>query len=119
MSDTETKPTLDVHERIALIHKRHASVLNAPWGRDLIDLAMATAISPSLAIAETTSPIWLNLVGPSSTGKTSTVELLRGSPLVKPVSRLTGEALASGAVNDKGQRAKSLLPELHGRALVM
>ena len=101
------------------IYELHAALLNAPWSGDLLGLTLATAVSVRLALAEGTSPVWLNLVGPSSTGKTSTVELLRGSDLVKPVSRLTPESLASGAVNEKGQRAKSLLPELHSKCLVM
>ena len=106
-------------ERLAQIRSLHRSLVGSPWSDDLLELTMAVAISHKLSIAEGGSLLWLFLVGPSATGKTETVESLRNSQRTMFLDTATVASLLSGAVNDKGAQAKSLLPELDGRCLVM
>lgn len=44
-----------------------------------------------------TNPVWVQLVGPSSSGKTETLEILRGLPRVFQVGTLTEAGLLSGS----------------------
>src|SRR5438094_6774855 len=63
-------------ERLADIHTRICELFSGPAFPDLIDLAMATAISQR--VLPHGPPVWLLFEGPASSGKTSVVNLLRG-----------------------------------------
>jgi hypothetical protein len=117
-SDPAPKPAA---QRLATIHARLDGVLSASSSRDVLELAMATAISQRVT-ARATPPVWLLLVGPPSVGKTAGADLLRETEAAKLtifVNSMSREALASGFVDKKtGKRAPWLLNELDGRCWV-
>jgi hypothetical protein len=84
------------------------------------------AVESSLTTPETdpSIPVWLILVGPPSSGKTSMVNNLLGTdekknPNVCAVSTMTSGALASGHKDHQGNKAESLLPRLNGKCFLM
>src|SRR6266571_2221935 len=122
MSTTQTTPITSTNpaERLEKIRARLREVVSSPFAADMLEMAMAVAVSPRLASPDAPAP-WLLFVAPPSLGKTATVELLRdtqGQGLTKFVITPSRAALASGFKDAKGNAAASLLRELDGRCWV-
>ena len=81
---------------------------------------MAVATSLDVCQAEDTPLVWQIMVGVPGSGKTQGVFPLKGSDHTTFIDTLTPNSFASGYVNDQtGEGAKSLLPELDGKCLII
>ena len=120
METTQTTRPTNAAQRLARIHTILDTLRSSPASHDLIDLAMASAVSVGISTEEDSPLVWLLVVGPPSSGKTDAVFALRQDPAVKFLDTLTPEAFVSGLRHPKsGTRAKDLLPELDGKCLVI
>src|ERR1700692_1008788 len=85
-------------DRLTRIHKLLGEVMSTAIAPDVLDLAMATAISQR--VVPHGPPVWLLLEGPPSGGKTTIVNLLKGlekpDPLAVFVSKFTIRSLTRG-----------------------
>lgn len=80
---------------------------------DALTIATASVISVRIP----GDPIWMFIVGPASSGKTTLVESFLGSPeYCEGVSKLSATALISGF---RGNSDCSFLPKLNGKALII
>lgn len=98
--------------------------------RDSIQSILALPISDTLSVdyvlsvclANTWSaepePVWGYLVGPPGSAKTELLRTLDGWTCAHAVDELTENALASGHESEEGEDP-SLLPQLHGKVLVI
>lgn len=82
---------------------------------DLIPVTLA----PVIAIQVPGDPLWIMLVGPSSSGKSECVQALGEVPRVEAVSTLTPNALLSGYRDPGAAGDPSLLLRLDGRCLAV
>jgi hypothetical protein len=81
---------------------------------DVLRVTLATAASHNLP----GDPVWLVLIGPSSSAKTEIINLLQDTPKVVHLSSLTPKTLASG-LNEKGRGETSLLNSLTDAVLTL
>jgi hypothetical protein len=91
------------------------------YQRRMLDLSMAvsTAIDYSL-VSELNPLVWLIISGPPSSGKTTSVGLLKPYKQAVFRDKITAAGLSSGFVNPKtGVTPKGLLVELDGKCLVI
>jgi hypothetical protein len=112
-------PTEAPPKRLARIQTRVAELFAGPVIPDVLELAMATAIS-SRAVPHG-PPVWLLCEGPPSRGKTAAVDLLKATAdgaerLTVFAPKITLGSLTSGFKDTKsGKRAPALLKEFDGR----
>jgi len=79
-----------------------------------VDVCFGTVFANGLD----SSPTWLFLVGPPSSGKTAVLEPASAHPLLYALDKLTTQSLVSHHVGKDG-KDPSLLPELHRKTLVI
>lgn len=91
--------------QLSKIHTLLDELTSSPWIHDVIELAMAAAISTPIADLDDTALLWLLIEGNPSGGKTRAVSSIRGPKVIR-VDNLTENALASGYVPEKGQKRK-------------
>jgi hypothetical protein len=118
LSDVITEPnTVDLEQ----IHNLQGQLNNGPAAGDLLELAMAVAISPAESLEQGLSPVWLLISGPPSIGKSESLLALRGATGLVYVDTLTDNALASGYISPRtGQPGQaSLLQGVHEKCLVV
>ncbi len=113
---TELNP---IAQRLLRIHALQYELTSSPYSHDVIELAIATVISLPLSQQDETALVWLLIVGPPSSDKTSSVLLLKTSPAIYYVDSVTENFLASGYRDQKGRRAPNLLRELDGKCFVI
>ena len=113
---TELNP---IAQRLLRIHALQYELTSSPYSHDIIELAIATIISLPLSQQDETALVWLLIVGPPSSDKTSSVLLLKTSPAIYYVDSVTENFLASGYRDQKGRRAPNLLRELDGKCFVI
>lgn len=70
---------------------------------DVVEVVAATVIANRLP----GEPLWLAVVGPSSSGKTEIVRALEGVSRIHPVDNFTAATLASGFREEKGGRKET------------
>ncbi len=98
--------------RLHRIHSLQAAVSSSPWIHDVIELAMATAISTPLTDLDDTALVWLIVVGNPSGGKTRAVSGLSGDKVIR-IDTLTPNALSSGYVSPpEGGKRRNEEPDL-------
>ncbi len=105
-------------DRYKAIHMLASQVVSHAAAHDVLDLTMATVVS----VQQPGPLVWLLHVAPPSTGKTEMVAPLRplhDKGVVYWTSKPTPKSFASGAHNEKGVKAQSLLPKLDGRCLIV
>jgi len=118
-SPAEPIPTESPADRLARIRTLVAEVFAGPVIPDLLELAMATAISPR--VVPHGPPVWLLFEGPPSRGKTAAVDLLKATAegadrLTVFAPKITLGSLTSGFKDAKtSRRAPALLKEFDSR----
>src|SRR5215470_5097989 len=106
-------------DRLARIRRRVGELFAGPIIPDLLELAMATAISTR--VVPHGPPVWLLCEGPPSRGKTAAVDLLKataegGDRLTVFAPKITLGSLTSGFKDTKTRkRAPALLKEFNDR----
>jgi len=118
--DDRVYPT--VAGRLAQMHALQEELTSSPHSHDVLELALATAISPAVPNRDTTAPIWLLIVGVPSSDKTATVLLLKDSLSTYYLDTFTPSSFASGFVNPNPEAKKTrkdLLPLLNGKCLIV
>jgi predicted transcriptional regulator len=111
---TELNP---IAQRLLRIHALQDELTSSPYSHDIIELAIATVISLPISQQDETALVWLLIVGPPSSDKTSSVLLLKTASGIYYVDSVTENFLASGYRDQKGNRAPDLLKELDGKCL--
>jgi hypothetical protein len=107
-------------KRLRELHDLQRSMSSSPWSHNALELAIATILSVKVSTAEDSPLVWLLLIGPPGSGKTSIVQALKDSGPLVFVDQLTPESFLSGARDPKSNKlAKSLLPRLNGQCLVV
>lgn len=107
-------------QRLKQIHEKLNELTSSPASHDIIELAMATVTSLDICQKDDSPFVWLIVVGPPGSDKTQSVLSLRACENTQFLDALTVNCFASGYVNDKtGSTAKSLLPELDGKCLII
>lgn len=100
-------------DRLTRIHNLLGDVMSTATAPDVLELAMATAISQR--VVPHGPPVWLLLEGPASGGKTTLANLLKGldekpDPLAVFVPKFTFGSLTGGYKEPRGnKRAPALL----------
>src|SRR2546422_129679 len=112
-------PLTDPAEWLEQIRTLTGELFSGSAFPDMIELAMATAISQR--VVPDGPPVWLFFEGPPSSGKTSIVNMLKGlstapDPVTVFVPRITLGSMTSGYKDPRtGKRAPALLTEFHTR----
>ncbi len=91
-------------DRLLKIHALLEDLTSSPWSHDVLELAIATAISLLISERDRSAWVWLLIVGPPSGDKTAVVLHLRSSPRVLYIDTLTENALSSGYVPEGGKK---------------
>jgi hypothetical protein len=116
---TDPKPPEPASERLGRIRTQVAELFAGPVIPDLLELAMATAISPR--VVPHGPPVWLLCEGPPSRGKTAAVDLLKATAdgadrLTVFAPKITLGSLTSGFKDSRtSKRAPALLKEFNDR----
>ena len=93
-------------DRLLKIHALVEELTSSPWSHDVIELAMATTVSPLISEQDTTAWVWLLFVGVPSSDKTAMVLNLKHAPKTLFVDSLTENALSSGYAPERGKERK-------------
>jgi len=107
---------LDTKSDLLTIHQTLSETTSSPHSHDVIELALATAISHQLVGEKL---LWLLIVGPPSSDKTQTAIAIKDAPHVFHLDTLTENSFISGFVSPDGRAAQDLLGELDGRCLTI
>lgn len=97
--------------RLLRIHALLDELTSSPSSHDIVELAMATAISPAISGQDLSAQVWLIVVGPPSGDKTTMVLTLRDWLSALFIDNLTENALASGYVPESGKKREPDLLE--------
>ncbi len=113
LGQEKPKATADdpIADRLLKIHAILEELTSSPWSHDVLELAIATVISPLISEQDASALVWLLIVGPPSGDKTVIVLLLKGSSIVLYVDTLTENALASGYAPEHGRKREPDLLE--------
>src|SRR5262249_54434615 len=112
LKQTATNGLLEIHAVLD-------DLTSSPWSHDILELALATALSLSIAERDETALLWLLIVGAPSSDKTFAVLLLKEAPHVYYVDSVTENFLASGYRDEKtGKPAPDLFKELDGKCVI-
>lgn len=106
-------------DRLLKIHALLDEVTSSPWSHDILELAMATALSLRISQQDETALVWLLIVGPPSSDKTFAVLLLKTAGDVYYLDTVTENFLGSGYRDEKGGRAPDLFKELNEKCVVI
>jgi hypothetical protein len=105
---------------LAEAHALQTQISSSTYSHDVLELAIATAISFRLSHHTGTSPVWLLTVGAPSGDKTNTIGNLRKAPSVMFIDSLTENGLASGYVDPDGKtKRQDVLSQLTLGCLVI
>jgi hypothetical protein len=108
-----------VAKRLLDIHALQDELTSSPHSHDALELALATATSLPISRQDDTALVWLLIAGAPAPDKTNTAMLLRDAPTAYFLDTLTENSFVSGYIDPDGKRAKSLLPELNEKCLVI
>jgi hypothetical protein len=114
----------ELAQRLGRMREVYKELTSSPEALDCLTLVMAIATSRSTPDADPTIPLWLLLVGPPSTGKTTTVNFLLGrdgkqTQRCFPLATLTPASFASAYAPSSGTKVKPLLDVVNERCLLI
>lgn len=81
---------------------------------------LAVMLAASVSVKMHGEPLWIYVVGPPSSGKSTLAEAMSGSKqFVRALSKLTPHAFVSGWKGEKGSSDASVLPTLRDKTLIV
>ena len=107
-------------DRLSDIHRLQDELTSSPSSHDMLELAMATATSLDICLADETPLVWSIMAGAPGSDKTQTVLAMREAVNAYFLDTLTGNSFITGFVPEGGKKpVEDLLPQLDGKCLVI
>ena len=100
------------------VHAAQQELTSSPHSGDLLEIAMAAAVSLKL-LEEDGIPVWVLAVGNPSSDKTKTILGIAQAPEVYSLDTMTENSFITGFVDPGGSKPVDLLAELIGKCLVI